>query len=88
MAHELPLPRPPEDPFIWELSGRVPREGSGEAVRSTWSLGRWPRSYLSTQGENPRVAAKAEKTFQAIADEWFARLEMEGRALKTLQKMR
>ncbi|WP_330216956.1 phage integrase central domain-containing protein [Sphingobium quisquiliarum] len=32
--------------------------------------------------------AKAEETFQATADEWFARLELEGRALKTLQKMR
>lgn len=32
--------------------------------------------------------AKSEETFKAIADEWLARLEMEGRAPKTLQKMR
>ena len=32
--------------------------------------------------------AKSEETFKAIADEWLARLEIEGRALKTLQKMR
>ena len=32
--------------------------------------------------------AKSEETFKAIADEWFSRLEVEGRAPKTLQKMR
>ena len=32
--------------------------------------------------------AKSEETFKAIADEWLARLEIEGRAPKTLQKMR
>ena len=32
--------------------------------------------------------AKSEETFKAIANEWLARLEIEGRAAKTLQKMR
>jgi integrase len=32
--------------------------------------------------------AKSEETFKAIANEWLARLEIEGRAPKTLQKMR
>jgi integrase len=32
--------------------------------------------------------AKSEETFKAIADEWFDRLELEGRAKKTLEKMR
>ena len=32
--------------------------------------------------------AKSEETFKATADEWLARLEIEGRAPKTLQKMR
>jgi integrase len=32
--------------------------------------------------------AKSEETFKAIADEWFDRLELQGRAPKTLQKMR
>lgn len=34
------------------------------------------------------VKAKSEETFKAIADEWFSRLAIEGRAPKTLQKMR
>lgn len=32
--------------------------------------------------------ARSEDTFKAIADEWVSRLEIEGRAPKTLQKMR
>ena len=32
--------------------------------------------------------ARSEETFKAIADEWLERLEIEGRATKTLQKMR
>ena len=32
--------------------------------------------------------AKSEETFKAIADEWLTRLEIEGRAPETLQKMR
>jgi integrase len=34
------------------------------------------------------VKAKSEETFKAISDEWFVRLELEGRARKTLEKMR
>lgn len=32
--------------------------------------------------------AKSEETFKVIANEWFERLELEGRAKKTLEKMR
>lgn len=32
--------------------------------------------------------AKSEETFRAIGEEWFGRLELQGRAAKTLQKMR
>jgi len=32
--------------------------------------------------------AKSEETFKAIGEEWFARLELQGRAQKTLEKMR
>jgi integrase len=32
--------------------------------------------------------AKSEETFRAIGEEWYRRLELEGRAAKTLQKMR
>jgi len=43
-------------------------------------------------GQDPievrKAKAKSEETFKAVADEWLARLEMEGRAPKTLQKMR
>src|SRR3546814_9487296 len=32
--------------------------------------------------------AKSEETFKAIGEEWFTRLELQGRAPKTLEKMR
>src|SRR3546814_8394752 len=32
--------------------------------------------------------AKSEETFKAIGEEWFTRLELQGRAPRTLEKMR
>ena len=40
------------------------------------------------KAEVREAKAKSEETFKAIADEWLQRLEIEGRAPKTLQKMR
>lgn len=61
------------------------REKRSEA-REALAGGRDPTEVRKEKIREQR--AKAEETFQVIADEWFARLEMEGRAPKTLQKMR
>lgn len=56
------------------------------AAREALADGRDPAEVRKEKIREQR--AKAEETFQAIADEWFTRLELEGRAPKTLQKMR
>lgn len=61
------------------------REKRAEA-REALADGRDPTEVRKERIREQR--AKAEETFQAIADEWFGRLELEGRAPKTLQKMR
>ncbi|SLK12183.1 tyrosine-type recombinase/integrase [Novosphingobium mathurense] len=61
------------------------REKRSEA-REALADGRDPTEVRKEKIREQR--AKAEETFQAIADEWFGRLELEGRAPKTLQKMR
>lgn len=68
-----------------DVSLAKPREKRSEA-REALADGRDPTEVRKEKIREQR--AKAEETFQAIADEWFARLKMEGRALKTLQKMR
>jgi hypothetical protein len=56
------------------------------AARETLADGRDP---VDVRKERERVAkAKLQETFRAIGDEWLARLELQGRAPKTIQKMR
>jgi len=61
------------------------REKRSEA-REALADGRDPAEVRKEKVREQR--AKAEETFRAIADEWFSRLALEGRAPKTLQKMR
>lgn len=56
------------------------------AARENLADGRDPIEVRKAKVREER--AKAEETFKAIADEWFGRLELEGRAPSTLQKMR